>query len=46
MTKVDREFGDIKAAKGFRDILIPIIWFSDDVEKISDEMAQKIKERL
>ena len=37
----------VKQASGLRDILIPIIWFSDDVESITDpEMVQKIKAQL
>ena len=37
----------IKAAEGMRDILLPVMWMSDDLDKITDnELVQKIKEEL
>ena len=43
MSKVE----GVKQAEGLRDILVPIMWFSDEVESITDpEMVQKIKQQL
>ena len=37
----------IKAAEGMRDILLPVMWMSDDLEKITDnDLIQRIKEEL
>lgn len=41
------KFDGIKAAEGMRDILLPVMWMSDDLEKISDEkLIKRIKEEL
>ena len=43
MKKID----DLEFAEGLRDILLPIVWFSDDLEKITDPvMIEKIKAQL
>ena len=43
MNKVD----GVKQAEGLRDILLPMIWFSDDIDHITDqEVIDKIKQRL
>ena len=43
MSKID----GVPAAEGLRDIIVPIIWFSDDLEKITDEdFISRIKSRL
>ena len=39
MSKID----DVKQAEGLRDILLPVVWFSDDLEKITDgNLIQRI----
>lgn len=43
MAKVD----DVKQAEGLRDILLPMIWFSDDIDELSDQdFVDAIKQRL
>jgi len=43
MSKID----GVPAAEGLRDIIVPIIWFSDDLEKITDqEFISRIKSNL
>lgn len=43
MSKID----GVEAAKGLRDIIVPLIWFSDDLEKITDQQfISRIKEML
>lgn len=43
MSKID----GVKQAKGLRDILLPIIWFSDDLDQITDQdMVERIKAKL
>ena len=37
----------VKQAEGLRDILLPIVWFSDELEHITDQtLVQRIKEKL
>lgn len=41
MNKID----GVKAAEGLRDILLPVMWFSDEVDKFEDpELIQRIKD--
>ena len=43
MSKIE----DVEAAKGLRDIIVPLIWFSDDLEQITDkEFISRIKSML
>ena len=44
MAKVD----DVKQAEGLRDILLPMIWFSDDIDAITgdQDFVDAIKQRL
>lgn len=43
MSKID----DVKQAEGLRDILLPVVWFSDDLEKITDgNLIQRIKDMI
>ena len=43
MAKVD----GVKQAEGLRDILLPMIWFSDDIDELNDQdLVNAIKRRL
>ena len=43
MAKVD----GVKQAEGLRDILLPMIWFSDDIDELNDQdLVNAIKQRL
>ena len=43
MSKVD----GVKQAEGLRDILLPMVWFSDDIDQITDQgLVDAIKGRL
>ena len=43
MSKVD----GVKQAEGLRDILLPMVWFSDDIDQITDQgLVDTIKGRL
>jgi len=43
MAKVD----GVKFAEGLRDILLPMIWFSDDIDELNDQdLVDAIKQRL
>merc|ERR1711935_54489 len=45
MSKVDEDL--VKTAKGLRDLLLPVVWFSDDIDKVTDqELVDKIKSSL
>lgn len=37
----------VEFAEGLRDILLPLVWFSDELDKITDPvMIEKIKAQL
>ena len=43
MSKVE----GVKQAEGLRDLLLPVVWFSDDIDEVSDEeFVAKIKSSL
>jgi hypothetical protein len=47
MSKINDPLVDRDLARGLRDILLPIVWFSDDLDKITDpKLVQKIKSHL
>ena len=43
MSKVE----GVKQAEGLRDLLLPVVWFSDDIDEVNDEeLVAKIRSSL